>query len=97
MSPTKRDRTGQAPAVPDSAMSLKQYQAELVRMLGPTLGGSALVAALGYPSAEAFRKARGRQRLPVATFAVKGRRGRFAATTDVAAWLWTQSRGAAAG
>jgi hypothetical protein len=72
---------------------LKDYQAELVRVLGPTLGGRALVAALGYPTVEAFQKARERGRVPVPTFAVPGRRGRFAATTDVAAWLWRQRRG----
>jgi hypothetical protein len=53
------------------------------------------VSALGFPTADAFLKARLRNRLPVPTFAMEGRRGRFAATTDIAAWLWAQRQGAA--
>ena len=79
----------------DAATNLEDYQAQMVRVLGPTIGGAALVSALGFPTADAFLKARVRNRLPVPTFAMEGRRGRFAATTDIAAWLWAQRQGAA--
>ena len=77
------------------ASTLEDYQAQLVRVLGPTVGRVALVSALGFPSADAFQNARERNRLPITTFALKGRRGRFAATTDIAAWLWGQRQSAA--
>lgn len=62
----------------------------MVRALGATVGGEALTRALGYPSQDAFRKAHHRGRLPVATFEVEGRRGRFASAIDIATWLWNQ-------
>lgn len=48
------------------------------------------LALWGYPSQAAFRKAHQRGRLPVDTFGLDGRRGRFATATDIAAWLWKQ-------
>lgn len=69
------------------------YEAALTQALGPVVGGSALSRALGFRTQAAFRKAKQRGRLPVATFEVEGRRGRFAATADIAAWLWSK-RGA---
>lgn len=68
--------------------SYENFEARLIRALGATVGGKALTQALGYPSQEAFRKARKRGRLPVMTFEMEGRRGRFASATDIAAWLW---------
>ena len=62
----------------------------MIQALGATVGGKALTQALGYPSQEAFRKARKRGQLPVLTFEMEGRRGRFASATDIAAWLWRQ-------
>lgn len=70
--------------------SFEAFEERLVRALGATVGGHALTRALGYPSQEAFRKAFQRDRVPVVTFEIKGRRGRFAATTDIADWLWAQ-------
>jgi len=35
----------------------------------------------------------GATRVPVATFEVAGRRERFAAVVDIAAWLWRQRSG----
>ena len=61
-----------------------------MRALGATVGGGQLTRALGYPSQDAFRKAHQRGRLPVDTFELEGRRGRFATATDIAAWLWEQ-------
>lgn len=58
---------------------------------GPLLGGPELWRALGYPTALAFRKALERQTVPVRTFPLAHRRGQFALTHDVIAWLRTAS------
>ena len=42
---------------------------------------------LGYTSTNALAKARQTGRLPIAMFQVPGRRGWFAATSDIRAWL----------
>ena len=70
----------------------EDFEVRMIRALGATVGGNDLAQALGYPSQEAFRKARKRGRLPVVTFEMRGRRGRFATTTDIATWLWNQRR-----
>jgi hypothetical protein len=70
--------------------SYDEFEGRLVRALGATIGGEALSRTLGYPTQDAFRKAHKRDRLPVATFECAGRRGRFASTVDIAAWLWVQ-------
>ena len=72
------------------AATLRDYQDELTRVLGPLIGGTQLTAALGFKTQEAFRKAIQRGSVPVKTFVISGRRGRFAATADLAAWLWAQ-------
>ena len=54
---------------------------------GPLIGGAALVKVLAFPSPEAFRQAVARGTVPVKLFELKGRRGRFAFTRDIAAWL----------
>ena len=64
------------------------FERRLIAALGATVGGSTLSKALGYRSQDAFRKAHQRNRLPVHTFELAGRRGRFAAATDIAQWLW---------
>lgn len=73
-----------------SSESRGVLEARLIRTLGPIVGGSALSRALGYPSQGAFRKALVRGRLPVRVFELDGRRGRFAFTSDIAEWLWSQ-------
>lgn len=70
--------------------NFETYEATLTQTLGPVVGGNALSKALGYRTQAAFRKAKQRGRLPVRTFEVEGRRGRFAATSDIAAWLWAK-------
>lgn len=64
------------------------FELRLIAALGATVGGNTLAKALGYRSQDAFRKAHQRNRLPVHTFELAGRRGRFAAATDIAQWLW---------
>lgn len=73
--------------------SYEDFEMRLIRALGATVGGEALTRALGYRSQDAFRKAHSRGRVPVATFEVEGRRGRFASASDVAEWLWRQRAG----
>lgn len=62
-------------------------QTQLLERYGPTLSGRDLSQALGFPSPTAFRQAALRGRLPVPVFQVPHRRGRFALTHEVAAWL----------
>lgn len=66
----------------------EEFELGLIKALGATVGGGSLAKALGYPSHDAFRKAHQRGRVPVHTFEVSGRKGRFAAVTDIAHWLW---------
>ena len=66
-----------------SAHSYEGFERRLILALGATVGGDALSKALGYPSQDAFRMAYQRRRLPVATFELSGRRGRFAAAADI--------------
>ncbi len=66
----------------------------LARYGAPLLGGDDLRSALGYPSVEALRQAIARGTVPVPVFAVEHRRGKFALTKDVAAWLAKLRQGA---
>ena len=61
----------------------------LLEQHGPLMHGPALWQALGYVSAQAFRKAVRAGTVPVATFTIEFRRGRFARTHDVARWIQT--------
>jgi hypothetical protein len=60
---------------------------DLLDRWGPLLRGAALVQALGYPSAAAFRNSAGRGSVPVTLFRIPGRRGHHALTWEVARWL----------
>lgn len=68
-------------------VSADALEASLTRALGPVLGGAQLTRALGYPTQSAFRRALSRGAVPIPVFTIAGRRGRFALTRDVAAWL----------
>lgn len=59
----------------------------LLERHGPLLHGKNLWLTLGYVSAQSFRKAVRHGTVPVATFTIENRRGRFANTRDVAEWL----------
>ena len=59
----------------------------LFREFGPFVGGRDLRRLLGYRSADAFRQAAMRKKLPVKTFREPGRRDRLARTEDVATWI----------
>jgi hypothetical protein len=59
----------------------------LRRVYGEIVGLDALVHMLNYPSASALRRAHARGTLPIALHRIPGRRGLFALTGEVAAWL----------
>jgi hypothetical protein len=61
----------------------------LLERYGPLLHGRNLWLTLGYVSAQAFRKAIRCGTVPVTTFTIENRRGRFAKTRDVVEWLET--------
>lgn len=70
----------------DESMA-KRAEAYLLARHGTLIHGSALWQALGYVSAQAFRKAVRAGTVPVVTFTIQFRRGRFAKTRDVARWI----------
>ena len=70
---------GEASSTDFVALMLAEY--------GPLLSGDVLVNALGFPTSAAFWQARRCGRVQVRTFRIEGRRGTFALTSDVAAWL----------
>jgi hypothetical protein len=72
---------------PDHSTFAAELQIELERAHGPLLGGHTLVAALGHANAASLRQARKRGYLAVPVFTLPKRRGFFALTRDVAAWL----------
>ena len=57
----------------------------------PMLSGENLQMALGFSSIDAYRRAQTRKKLPIPVFKIEGRRGTYALTKDVAAWLATHS------
>jgi len=64
------------------------YEARLLDTYrSPILGAAVVRTLLGFPSQRAFGAAARCGYLPVKTFFLPGRRGRFARLTDMAAWL----------
>ena len=62
----------------------------LLDKYGPLMASDDLRGALGYPTMEAFRQALSRKTVPIPVFSLEKRRGKYALTKDVAAWLATQ-------
>lgn len=60
---------------------------DLLERYGELLPGSAIRALLHFSSDRSFRRAAAKQALPIPVFRVPGRRGWFARTRDVVAWL----------
>lgn len=73
--------------VEELANSLEQ---DLLQTFGPMIYGQVLYKSLGYTSADAFRQAVSRQSVPIDTFPIEGRRGKFALTRDIAKWIAIQ-------
>ncbi len=69
---------------------------DLIHLHGPMMTGEALRLALGYPSKDAFRQAIARKTTPIPVFGIEKRRGKFALTKDVAAWIVAQRERASA-
>lgn len=70
---------------------MKSLEEQLLFQFGPTLGGHDLYAALGFKTYSAFHRSKQRDEIGVHVFTLPGRRGWFALTTDVAAWLKVQA------
>ncbi|WP_286271646.1 hypothetical protein [Thalassotalea hakodatensis] len=64
-----------------------ELEKELFDRHGPLMTGEHLSKALGYQSLEAFRIAVRRKTVPIPTFPIEKRKGKFALTKDVAFWL----------
>ena len=62
---------------------------DLLAEHGELVGGGDLQRCLGFKSARSFQRAQKEGRLPITTFSLPGRRGVFARTRDIAAWLGT--------
>lgn len=76
----------------------KPLEEQLLNRYGPTLGGKELYSALGFRSYGAFHRSKQLGELGINVFTLPGRRGWFALTTEVAAWLTEQAKsGTAAG
>lgn len=69
-----------------SEASEKIYH-ELYGKHGPLMGAVDLRQALGFSTQESFRQAAVRNKVGLPVFSIPGRRGKFAHTSDVAAWL----------
>lgn len=67
--------------------SSDQLAAHLIATNGPLLRLAHVWHLLGYPSADAARKAASRDSFPLELVQLTGRRGRFIRSTDLAEWL----------
>lgn len=75
------------------AVTLSLHQ-DLFDRYGPLAGGRELCRLLGFPTLGAFQQAWRRKPLPVPVFTIAHRRGGYALTADISAWL-VALRGAA--
>lgn len=72
------------------AQLTEKLEKALLESYGPVLSSCDLWKILSYKTIHAYRQARHRKTLPVAEFKMKGRRGYFALTTDIAKYLAEQ-------
>ena len=70
------------PSMPQDQMVLS-----LLERFGELMKGRDLAGLLGFGSDRSFARAAASGQLPIPVFRMKGRRGWFARTRDVAAWL----------
>lgn len=68
-------------------MEVDDLAKSMLEQYGPLIGGQELWRAMGYRTWAAFGRAARNGTLGVTIFTVPGRRGKFALTADVAAWL----------
>lgn len=67
---------------------------EMKERYGLMIGGKDLYEALGFRRYAAFHRCKDKGELGVSVFSLPGRRGWFAFTNDVAAWLMAQANAA---
>tara|TARA_R110002072_G_scaffold33030_9_gene100268 strand:+ start:20034 stop:20333 length:300 start_codon:yes stop_codon:yes gene_type:complete len=65
----------------------KSLEQDLLATYGPMLSGESLWKSLGYSSADAFRQAASRKKVPIPIFSITHRRGKYALTKEVARWI----------
>ncbi|WP_256647080.1 hypothetical protein [Thermomonas paludicola] len=65
-------------------------ETQYLRAFGAVLSAAQTAQVLGYRSTAALAKARSRGQLPIKMFALPHRRGLFANTVDIAAWMTSQ-------
>lgn len=70
----------------DKEVEIK-LQKELSERYGEVIGGKALSHALGFGSMAAMKQSLSRKTLSLPVFFIRGRKGRFALTSEVAAYL----------
>lgn len=75
------------PSVPLTNEQARALTDRLLATHGELIGGNALARCLGYRTQRAFQMGIQRGQVPVETFTLAGRRGRYARTFQVAAWL----------
>ncbi|MBD3654292.1 hypothetical protein [Kangiella sp.] len=68
-----------------------QLEQDLIKAHGHLIGNKELCRLLGFTNMAAFRQAIKREQLPIPVFGMENRRGKFALTKDIAAYL-TQKR-----
>lgn len=73
--------------ISDIEARIDVYERSLLDKYGVVIGGKDLRHVLGYRTADSFRKAVFRNRLPIPTFIPEGRKMRMARTRDIARWL----------
>lgn len=68
--------------------SIEELAVQITSANGPYIRISDAWQLLGYPTAEAARKAASRDRMPLEVIVLPARRGRFVRSLDLAAWLF---------
>lgn len=76
-----------------TTQSAEKFANQLLLQFGPVIGGNDLYGALGFKTYSAFHRGQQRGEITVNIFKLPGRRGWFALTNDLAAWLVSQAEG----
>lgn len=84
--------TGLAGQNPREDPLFEQIHESLLARFGDLIGARDLWRVMGYPSQVALQRAYSRGKVDLALFEIEHRRGRFALTSEVAAWLIQQRK-----
>lgn len=74
----------------EKVVLVNKLEKELFDRYGPMIGGAKLHKVLGYNTSAAFRLALKQGDISLPVFKIEKRRGNFALTVDIAAWLVEQ-------